>query len=299
MIDKKCIALFLLAVALLACTKLPLGGRGGQLFVPNYQEIKHESGIAYDKFLRDPRTKIISDSPEAQHVKNVGMRLADAINKYIKSNGYSDTYNYSYEFNLVEKENIETWCMPSGKVAIYMGILPLIKDDNDLATILAHEMGHAIAGHSERIVNSVISLAEAKDFQRKFEAEQRKRLHKGKYNLVDSLLSIFYEKKETPYVKVTIPKVLRELYGLDSGIILLEYDSRSEKKADRIGLSIMAIAGYDPKKAVEFWQRMATLKTTPQFLITHPSAIDKRIFWIKKYLPEALNRMRNETNSDK
>ncbi|MGB4773966.1 MAG: M48 family metallopeptidase, partial [Daejeonella sp.] len=154
------------------------------------------------------------------------------------------------------------WCMPGGKVAVYTGILPITKDDAGLATVMGHEIAHAIAQHSaERY--SQMTLAQAGG------------------GLLGAAAGGQSEGTQ---------QVLGQLYGIGGQLALLKYSRNQESEADRLGLVFMSMAGYNPESAVSFWQRMAAAKNgsgaPPEFLSTHPSD-ETRISDIQKHLPEA------------
>lgn len=253
---------------LCACSKVPLTGRR-QLSLANSQEIQGQSLAAYRQFLADPKTKVITGTPEANQVKAVGMRLANAITTYLKENGHGDKYNFQYEFNLVESKEVNAWCMPGGKVAVYTGILPITKDESGMATVMGHEIAHAIAKHSDERYSQAI-LAQ---------------LGGGVVGVATSGQS------------EATQQIASQLYGLGGAVTLLKYSRNNESEADRLGLTFMAMAGYDPNKSVEFWQRMAANSKSsggakqPEFLRTHPSD-ETRIQRIQSYLPEALKHYR-------
>ena len=244
-----------LVISLAACSTVPLTGRK-QLSLVDESQIQEQSTKAYSTFLSDPKTKVISNSSDAQRVKSIGGKIATAISSYMKSNGYGNQYDYKWEFNLVESKDINAWCMPGGKVAVYTGILPVTQTDAGLATVMGHEIAHAIAHHS---------------------AEQAS--HSSVAELGGGLLGA-----------ATGSESLVKLYGLGGQLALLKYSRNQESEADRLGLIFMSMAGYDPGNAVTFWQRMSSANqgngAPPEFLSTHPSDAT-RISAIQKRLPEA------------
>jgi len=157
--------------------------------------------------------------------------------------------------------------MPGGKVVVYTGILPITKDEISLAVVLGHEIAHAIAEHgNERMSEGLLQ------------------------QLGGVALSVALKDK---------PQLTQDLfltaYGVGSTIGILSFSRTHESEADHLGLIFMAMAGYNPNTAVNFWQRMADMKTgqqPPEFLSTHPSD-QTRINDIKKWLPEAMKYYNN------
>lgn len=239
-----------------ACSTVPLTGRR-QLNLANSQEIQQQSVQAYREFLGDSKTKVVSSGTDAQRVKTVGARIASAIDRYLKENGYADQYNFSWEFNLVQSSEINAWCMPGGKVAVYTGIMPVAQTDAGLATVMGHEIAHAIARHAEERYSQTLGA-----------------------QAIGGVVGA-----------ATGSDAITQLYGLGGQLALLKYGRSQESEADHLGLIFMAMAGYDPNSAVTFWQRMASSKQSngapPEFLSTHPSDAT-RIADIQKRLPEAL-----------
>lgn len=260
--NPKILTAFLISALLVSCAEVPLTGRR-QLSLVSDEALNKEAVTAYNSFLKEPKTKVIANTSDAQKVKSVGVKVAAAIDKYLKDNGYGDQYKYQWEFNLIESKDINAWCMPGGKVAVYTGILPITKDETGLATVMGHEISHAIARHSaERYSQTMAAQAGG-----------------GILGAV------------TGGSSETTQKVLGNLYGIGGQLALLKYSRNQESEADHLGLIFMAMAGYDPSKAVNFWERMAAAKgangAPPEFLSTHPSDVT-RIADIKKRLPEAM-----------
>jgi predicted Zn-dependent protease len=245
----------IIALVFAACATVPLTGRK-QLSLIDESAIQQEAATAYNQLLRDPKTVVVTSGTDVQRVKRIGANIASAITRYMQQNGYGDKYNYNWEFNLIQSKDINAWCMPGGKVAVYTGILPVTKDDAGLATVMGHEIAHAIAGHSsERASQGALAQAGG--------------------GLVGA---------------ATGSQTISQLYGIGGQLTLLKYGRNQESEADRLGLIFMAMAGYNPDAAVTFWQRMASAKDSggapPEFLSTHPSDAS-RIADIQKRLPEA------------
>ncbi len=248
-----------------ACSTVPLTGRS-RLSLIDDSMLQQQAATAYSQLLTDPKTKVIStNNAETQRVKRIGNNIAAAVTNYMKANGYGDQIsNYKWEFNLIESPEINAWCMPGGKVAIYTGILKITKDDNGLATVMGHEIAHAIAQHSAERASQV-TLAQ----------------------VGGAVAGVAVANKS----EVTQAAV-NQLYGIGAqGLYILPNSRKQELEADKMGLSFMAMAGYNPQYAIEFWQRMAAASDgsakPPVFLSTHPTDAS-RIEQIKRDLPEAM-----------
>jgi len=247
-----------------ACTTVPLTGRRQIDLVPGTAMLSM-SYQQYDEFLKE--NKLSADTVQAGMVKSVGQKIQGAVEAYMKNNNLSDRLkNYAWEFNLVDNEEANAWCMPGGKVVVYSGILPITQDESGLAVVMSHEIAHAIAQHgNERMSQSLLAnfggIALSTALQNK--PEQTKTLWNAAYGV-----------------------------GTQLGV-LLPYSRLHEREADRLGLIFMAMAGYDPNTAVGFWERMSSQKKgqVPEFLSTHPSD-QTRINNIKAILPEAMQYYR-------
>jgi predicted Zn-dependent protease len=247
-------------VVLFSCSTVPLTGRR-QLSLVGDAQVNQSAAQSYSQLLTDPKTKVITGTADAQRVKRVGAQLAAAIEKYLADNGYQGKYNFKWEFNLIQSNEVNAWCMPGGKVAVYSGIMPLVKDDAGLATVMGHEIGHAIARHSSERISQQLAAQTGGA-------------------LVGAAASNQSDATQA---------IVNQLYGVGGGLVLLHYSRSQESEADRLGLTFMAMAGYDPNNAVAFWQRMAAQSkgSTPELLSTHP-ADATRIADIKAHIPEAM-----------
>jgi predicted Zn-dependent protease len=254
-----------IAVTLFSCSTVPITGRK-QFNVVSDAEINQSAATSYRQLLTDPKTKVIASSADAQRVQRVGNQLATAIQNYLKQNGYANQYNFDWQFTLIQSAEVNAWCMPGGKVAVYSGILPYTKDDAGLATVLGHEIGHAIAHHSaERVSQQYVAQG------------------------VGSAIGVSAANSSSATLGI-----INQLYGVGGSLVLLKYSRNQESEADRLGLTFMAMASYDPHNAIDFWKRMAASNTssgTPEFLSTHP-ADATRIAAIQNAIPEAMKYYR-------
>ncbi|ASU33310.1 M48 family metallopeptidase [Mucilaginibacter xinganensis] len=248
-------------VTIYSCSTVPLTGRK-QLSLVDDTQINQSAAQSYSQLLSDPKTVVVSSGTDAQRVKRVGAQLAAAIEGYLKANGFSDQYNFKWEFNLIKSNEVNAWCMPGGKVAVYSGIMPLAKTDAMLATVMGHEIGHAIARHSAERVSQQMAV-------------------QGIGGAVGAASSTSSSATQT---------IINQLYGVGGNLVLLKYSRSQESEADRLGLTFMALAGYDPHAAIAFWQVMAAQNkggAPPELLSTHP-ADATRIADIQNRIPEAM-----------
>jgi predicted Zn-dependent protease len=242
---------YLLAFVFVAagCTTVPMTGRYQLLLSDEAQEIA-AGATSYGQYLSE--AKISTDKTNTALVKKVGQKIA----------AVSDC-DYDWEFNLLESNEANAWCLSGGKVAVYTGILPYTQNEAGLATVMAHEIAHAIARHgAERSAQNTLL----------------------QYGLAIGGATL----SNNPN---------RELIMLGVNVagnvgIILPYSRKHESEADYMGLLLMAKAGYDPNEAIKFWQRMVFASSGSQgglsdFLSTHPSD-EKRIKDLQEHMPEAL-----------
>lgn len=242
-----------------ACSTVPLIGRKQISLLPESNMVEM-SLTNYSQFLTE--NKLSTSKEQTDLVKRVGARMSVAVEKYLKDNGFQDRIaDFKWEFNLVENKEPNAWCMPGGKVVFYTGILPLTKNDAGVAVVMGHEIAHAVARHgNERMSQQMVAQF-------------------GSAALSEVIKS---KPQETQAIYKTVFG-LGAQYGL-----MLPYSRQHEYEGDKLGLIFMAIAGYDPKEAIGFWERMAANSTgkMPEFLSTHPME-ENRIAAIKQFLPEA------------
>jgi len=243
------------------CGEVGITGRRQFNLVPN-SIINSLSVQQYAQFISE--NKISSDGQKNAMVQRVGERIVKAVDEYARMNLAKDPFEgFKWEFNLVEDNAVNAFAMPGGKVVVYTGILPVTQDEAGLAVVVGHEIAHIFAKHgAERMTQSLI-------------------VEMGGMALSVAL-------REQPE---TTKSLFMTSYGMGSQVgLLLPFSRLHENEADRLGLIFMAMAGYDPKAAAVFWERMAGMKSgeqSPEFLSTHP-ADSTRIRNLKALVPEAM-----------
>lgn len=253
-------ALLALAWLAAACSTVAISGRKQLNIIPD-SEMLAMSFQQYDAFLAE--NPLSQDAEQTARVKRVGANIQKAVEAYFAKAGNSaQLRDYRWEFNLVESEDVNAWCMPGGKVVFYTGIMPICRDDVGVAVVMGHEVAHAVAEHgAERMSQALLAQM-------------------GGMALSEAVEN---QPEETQQLWMTA-------FGLGAQVgVLLPFSRTQESEADHLGLIFMAMAGYDPNTAVSFWERMAAQggAKPPEFLSTHPSD-QTRIRKIKEHLPEAM-----------
>lgn len=250
-----------------SCSKVPLTNRKQVNLLPE-SELMAMALTEYRSFLNENPAAPSSDANAAM-VKSVGEKIRTAVTSYMSKNKMSDRIaGYKWEFNLVNDPQVNAWCMPGGKVVVYSGILPVTQNEAGLAVVMGHEIAHAIARHgnermSQQMVAQMGGVALGVALQNKPQQTQA---------------------------------LFNTAYGVGTTVgVLLPYSRLQESEADKLGLIFSAMAGYDPREAPKFWQRMAAKGggSPPEFLSTHPSN-DTRIKDINKFMPEALKHYKGK-----
>lgn len=260
-----CLALGWAAAVLAACSTVPVTGRRQLDLVPSDQ-IMAMSADQYRQFMAEH--EVVKGTDAAQMVRRVGERISRAVEAYLAGQNRSDLLaGYRWEFNLVKDDSVNAWAMPGGKVAVYTGILPVTRDEAGLATVMGHEVAHAVAQHGNE------------------------RMSQGLLAQLGGLALGAALSQNPGYTQ----ELFMTAYGVGTQVgVLLPYSRLQESEADRLGLIFMAMADYDPREALPFWQRMAAQSkggAPPEFLSTHP-AHGTRMEQIRNYLPEAMRYYR-------
>lgn len=256
---KKIVLIFAIGFLTYSCAKVPLTGRSALATVSN-EEIQPLVNEEYKKAVS--ASKNLTSTADGQKVVRVGQKMAKAVEAYLVSEGYQDLVDdFAWEFNLLESDQVNAWCMPGGKVAFYTGILPITKDETGIAVVMGHEIAHAVASHArERMSNGMMM------------------------NMGMSLFSSALGQNPTMTQQILLQSV-----GMGSELGMLSFSRKHELEADEMGLIFMAMAGYDPRQAPVFWERMSAAggAAPPEFLSTHPGP-DRRIERLNSNMPKAL-----------
>ncbi len=243
------LAAAVLAIAVIACTTVQGTGRS-QFIVTSVAEENKMGEDAYKEILA--KEKVCADPVANAMIKRIGERLAKAADP-------DGTTGFTWEFVLLESDTINAFCLPGGKVAFYTGILPYCENEAGIATVMGHEIAHAVARHGgERMTQGMLAQG------------------------VQAGLGAFMQAKG--YSEATQIAVMVGGLGAQFGY-MLPYSRKHEYEADYLGTRYMAIGGYDPVEATRFWTRFAQLtdgggkpgamQKLQAFASTHPMSSDR------------------------
>lgn len=259
------VALLLSLLVLAACETVPITGRQ-QINLYGDQELSTMAAREYRDIIRE--STVIRTGAKAQQVQKVGTKIKDAVTQYFRQNGEEARISgYRWEFNLLDEDEVNAFCLPGGKVAIYSGIMDVTQSEAGLAVVVGHEVAHAIANHgNERMSQSLL------------------------LEVTGAALSIALAGDDP-----AAQEVFSMAFGIGTSLaVALPFSRMHESEADRLGLIFMAMAGYDPHEAPRFWARMAAANDndgTPEFLSTHPSD-QTRIADLQSEIAEAMRHHR-------
>jgi predicted Zn-dependent protease len=256
----KCWRAVLAAVVLaglVGCESVPLTGRS-QLNLVSDTEMQTQATAQYQQTLSE--SKLSANAEYVARVRRVGARISVATEDWVRRN--SVNMQFQWEFNVIQDDaQVNAWCMPGGKIAFYTGIMPICADDAGVAIVMGHEVAHALCRHgNERMSQALLAGV-------------------GVAALGEAMRSKPAETQAMWTAAV----------GMGVGVGMLKFSRNQELEADRVGLVLAAMAGYDPRQAVPFWERMEQIggSRPVEFLSTHP-AEGHRVTEIQRHLPEAL-----------
>ncbi|MBT8256147.1 MAG: M48 family metallopeptidase [Bacteroidia bacterium] len=256
---KRTISLLAVVALFLSCSTNPFTGKKTLALVPNSQ-LFPMAFQQYNQFLTE--NNIVTGTPDARMITRVGEKIAVASERWLNANGYAGYLkDYQWEYNLVDDPTVNAWCMPGGKIVFYTGILPIADGEAGVAAIMGHEVAHALANHGQQ------------------------RMSAGQLQALGAVAGNVALSKDPKN-----QQIFNQAYGIGSTVgVMLPFSRNHESEADRIGLILMSIAGYDPIVAADLWRRMkanAGGQAPPEFLSTHPSS-DTRIRNITEWAPQA------------
>jgi predicted Zn-dependent protease len=258
---KKAIILTVITTLIYACATVPLTGRRQLNLVSNSEIIPMAEKEYREVIAKGP---LSSNAQQTAMVKNVGVRIQKAVEKYLAEKKLTDLLTgFNWEFNLIDDpKTVNAWCMPGGKVAFYTGIMPICQNEAGVAVVMGHEVAHAIANHG------------------------RERMSQGLLQQL-GMSSISAAMGQNPTMT---SQIFYQAVGVGSQVGMLKFSRTHESEADEIGLIFMAIAGYDPREAPKFWERMSAGSKgggSPEWLSTHP-ADETRISDLNRNMNKAL-----------
>ena len=257
---KRILSLIIVAFLFVECSTVPITGRKRLNFVSDSQVLP-ASFAQYNQFLQE--NKVSTNRSATAQVKNTGNKIAAAVDRFMRANGMVEEANdYNWEFNLIEDETVNAWCLPGGKVVFYTGILPICANEDGIAAVMGHDVAHAFAKHGQE------------------------RMSQGQLQQIGGLAVALGTSGSSQQSQ----QIWNTAFGIGSGLGMLKFSRTHEQEADRLGLVFMIMAGYDGTEAAEVWVRMSQRTggggQGPELLSTHPHP-ESRINDLRAYLPTA------------
>ncbi len=256
---RRILAIVFITILFVACSTVPITGRQRVNFVSDAQVLPM-SFQQYSGFLKENNSKLLKNTPAANELKTVGKNVAAAVDRFMRANGMTaEADSYKWEFNLINDNTVNAWCMPGGKVVFYTGIMPICDNVDGVAAVMGHEVAHAFAKHGQERMSSA-------------------QLQQG----AAAAVAIGTSNSKNS-------DIWNMAYAVGSQVGMLKFSRTHETEADKLGLVFMIMAGYKGEEAVNVWIRMAEKSGgggTPEFLSTHPSN-ESRIQTLRAYLPTA------------
>jgi len=250
-----------ISLMLVNCNTNPFTGKSTIALVSNDTLIPM-SFQQYDQVLNE--SQVIKQGDQAEMINRVGNKIRVAAERWLDANGYQGyTKKYAWEYSLIDEDIINAWAMPGGKIAFYTGILPIAEHERGVALIMGHEVAHALANHGQQRMSKGLAA-----------------------QFVGTAGAVALSQSD---ISPEAQQGFMMAYGVGTQLGIMAYSRKHETEADRIGIMLMAIAGYDPTDAYKLWERMASASNgnqPPQFLSTHPS-YQTRISNLKKWSEQA------------
>ena len=250
-----------------SCGTVPITERKQLALYPE-SVINRQAAAAYQKLKNSKKIKLINEGKDLNKIIDIGEKIAESVSVFFKRKNTPDpTLNFEWDYILIDDKKIKNaWCMPGGKIAVYTGILEVAKNTNGLATIMGHEIAHAVAKHSVERMSAAMAV-----------------------NVTTQIVDIFTGGQISQ---------TRNAVGRATGMDVLQlgimnpFGRKQETEADYLGLIFASLSGYNIKESVSLWERMREAnkgKEPPQFLSTHPSSknrIENLNKWISKIILE-------------
>ena len=250
-----------------SCGTVPITERRQLTLYPE-SVINRQAAKAYENFKKKSKSKLITSGKELDNIIKIGGKIENAVTAFFRSKNESDpTQNFDWEYILVDNKKIKNaWCMPGGKIAVFSGILDVAKNDDGLATIMGHEIAHAVAKHSVERMSQAMAV-----------------------NVGTQVADIFLG-GQISRTRNTVGRATgMDIFQLG---IMNPFGRKQETEADYLGLIFSSLSGFNIKESVKLWERMREAhkgKEPPQFLSTHPSSknrIKNLEGWINKIILE-------------
>ncbi len=246
-----------------SCSTVPITERKQLSIIPEAR-INRQAAAAYENFRN--KAKIIKSVKYLKDILEIGNKMEKAVSAFFLKKGQDDpTKNFEWDYILVENDKmVNAWCMPGGKIAVYTGLLKITKNKDALATVMGHEIAHAVARHSVERMSHAMTI-----------------------NLGTTVADIF--------LGGAINRT-RNTVGQNTGLdifqlgIMNPFGRKQETEADYLGLIFSSLSGYDIRESVKLWERMSEKnkgKEPPAFLSTHPSS-KKRIENLNNWINEVI-----------
>ena len=244
-----------------SCATAPITERRQLKIIPE-SKLNAQAAAIFEKVKE--REKMSDDKKSLNEIKEIGKRMENSISEYFYQAKLDDpTINFDWEYILIDNKKVRNaWCMPGGKIAVYTGIFDVTKNTNGLASVMGHEIAHAVAKHSvERASRGAL------------------------LNTGTQLLDIFTGGKLSQVNRATGMNTVRLLSQLG---IMNPFNRKQESEADYLGMIFSSLSGYDIRETPKIWERMKEFnkgKSPPEFMSTHPSA-ENRIKKINEWMSE-------------